>query len=78
MILNKLKLIAIWSGITAILCTVSLIYGYFWGKGSAKTQILIEDVKSVKNRDEIERKIFLLPKNEVQKLLEQKWCRDCH
>ena len=33
--------------------------------------------EAVKEGQVIERRIMRLPKNEVQKKLEEKWCRDC-
>lgn len=50
---------------------------YSKGYGACESNILTAKDKASQERDKIEQSIITLPKAEVQKRLEQKWCRDC-
>lgn len=66
--------------VAALLSATAL--GSYW-MGRLDERSIIEGkaneqaVKDVKKAQEIQLVIQRMPKNEVQKLLEKKWCRDC-
>ena len=53
------------------------VAGFVTGKNSVINKELKDTVDKVVTQKEIQIQIQRMPKNEVQKLLEQKWCRDC-
>jgi len=78
-----------WIGANKLIATLALfaflallsagIYfkGYSDGKNKqAAAQAAVEREAVIEGRT-IERQIMRLPKNQVQKRLEKKWCRDC-
>lgn len=54
-----------------------LVVGYVKGQASIEIKQNKQAIEDVKTGQSIELTINRKPKNEVQKLLEQKWCRDC-
>ena len=64
----------------ALICV--MVLGVYW-KGRADERQSLEaqtnkqSVEDVKQRTLTRVKIQRMPKNEVQRLLEEKWCRDC-
>lgn len=51
--------------------------GHAHGEANVKIEEFEQEDQATQNRTEIETRIIRMPKNEVQKLLETKWCRDC-
>lgn len=75
----QLKLILALASAAALL---ALVGGAYWkgrmdGYEKKEAEYTKEEAEGLENRTEIERIIVRMPKNEVQRLLEDKWCRDC-
>lgn len=59
------------------LYAITYYKAYHKGYNACQSEFKEAKAKAVENRDKIEQSIITLPKAEVQKRLEQKWCRDC-
>lgn len=67
--------------LVAGLLSVTALGCYLWGRSdgidSVESKVNQQAVKDVETRTQTKILIQRMPKNEVQKLLEEKWCRDC-
>ena len=74
---NKIVFTLALIAIVALLSAGIYFKGYQDGKNKqAAAQAAVEREAVIEGRT-IERQIMRLPKNQVQKRLEEKWCRDC-
>lgn len=63
--------------ILAIMGVGAYYKGYFDGKDAQAAAQVIAEREAVAETREIEKVVMRMPKNDVQKELEEKWCRDC-
>jgi hypothetical protein len=74
-----------WKIIAAIGIAAIIIGGYFYirndayedGYAAALVEITISDREGSETRTRVETKYIRMPKAEIQKQLEEKWCADC-
>lgn len=76
-IFSNIRMLLLAVAVLSVTATGIFLVGYVKGRASVQNQELRNTVEKIQSRDVVELTIMRKPKNEVQKLLEQKWCRDC-
>ena len=76
-IISNFRMLLLAAAVSFAMGLGGLWIGYMKGVESVEAKQNKQAVEDVKQAQEIQLVIQRMPKNEVQKLLEKKWCRDC-
>lgn len=76
-IITNFRMLLLAAGLSFVTGLGGLAIGFVKGQASIEAKQNRQAIVDVKTGQNVELIIQRKPKNEVQKLLEQKWCRDC-